>query len=98
MLICARAVLGNSRNDQYIVWTEVHISVTGLNGELARSHHEEFVPFRMTVPDKIALKFYDFDVVIVDVRQAARLPTVRGKAKGIGYIAQSICHASMTRE
>ena len=98
MLICARAVLDNSRNDQHIVWTEVHISDTGLNGELARSHHEEFVPFRMCVRDKIALKFYDFDVVIVDVRHAARLPMIRDKAKGIRYIAQSICHASMTPE
>lgn len=98
MLIAARAAPGNSRNDQYLVWTEVHISVTGPHGELVRSHHEEFVPFRMSEPDKIAQKLYDFDVIIVDVRQAARLPMVKGKAEGIGYISQSICHASMTRE
>ena len=36
-------MLDACRNDEYVIWAKVDISVTQLNGEVACAHHEEFV-------------------------------------------------------
>jgi hypothetical protein len=88
-------MLDTCRDDKYIIRAEVDISVTQLNGEVAGAHHEEFVGLWMCMPDKLALQLHYFDVVVVDARQAARLPIVGDAVKGIRNISNIVCHVSI---
>ena len=88
-------MLDTCRDDEYVIRAEVDIAVTQLNGEVAAAHHEEFVGVWMRMPDKLALQLDHFDVVVVDARQAARLPIVGDTVEGIRNVSNIVCHVSI---
>lgn len=85
-------------DDEHVVWAEVYVPISELDDELPTSDHEEFIGVWMSVPDELAKELHNFHVVVVDARQASRLPVLGNKVKGISYVTNFVCHAPRLSE
>lgn len=71
---------------------QLHVTVSKLDRELTRDHHEELVGVWMGVPHELALELGHLDVVIVDARQPVRLPVLQDRAESRVEVAHFMSH------
>src|SRR5688572_28495279 len=75
------AVLQSLRNDEQLAWTEVNGAFRQLDGELPRQDEEEVVGVVVLMPDELALRLPDHDVVPVELGHGPGLKVLRERGE-----------------
>jgi hypothetical protein len=78
---CNRLVLDTPRNDEELSRLEPDFAVTKLDRQTALEHEEELVFSLVTVPDELALRLRDLDVLPVELADDARAPVFAEEAE-----------------
>ena len=70
------AMLDAPGHDQKLPFLQPYVAVTELHAEAPVDHQEKFVFVVMLMPDKLALEFYQLDVLPVQLTNDLRAPVV----------------------
>ncbi len=93
-----RAVLDTAGDDEELSWSEGHVPVAHLDGQLAARNEKELIRVLMGVPHELALKLDHLNLVVVQPGNHLGRPLLGEQGKPFGNVNGDMFHSPSIAE